>query len=419
VDKLFKVTLHTRHRFDSPEKAAELFAFFNESGGVFKPARFGTTRSVRKPYDPADVSEPMALLSHPPDYKGGAVMLKGAKYRFLAWIISGMEEVNVWSMWLDAKFFARAGRVEEFTRFISALCERFPILFGSACTQEDWDAKHWVDTDSGLTKTGSTLNKCLPGVYWLTVLGRPLVEHFGREKIEGLPVHRVLDFGRRGGLGLVLRESPLQPEESERLSHDAEIARLLGEEYFFDPARPDRPCQPVPSVTEGGVEIDEDEDADESQSESAPAATSASAPQFTTEELEDVTVLDATGDPVTDLKELAEMLVVFLQGEVNEAGDYSRAALEAIDEHFAKHPQRKEYKPEHLNKEFLPALGAYLGEVLVRNVKAKWVEREPLPKSTVKHGDTEVSPFEVAYRSVYEGAKLADAFDRLARLPSS
>ena len=416
---MLTVTLYTRHEFDSPEKAAELFSFFDEAGSPFKPARFDSREPVSRVYDPAELSEPAGLLSRPPNFKHGGIMLKGAKYRFLAWITWRAGDINQWYMWLGEKFFDRARGVEEFTGFIARFCERFPVLFGGSCPDEDWGAKHYHVIDGpgrGTTKfkIGEELDKCLPGVYWLTVLGPQLVEHFGRERIESLPVWRVLDLGA-GGLGLVLRDSPYRPELSERLGHDAEIMRLLGEEYFFDVSQRKRPCKPIPSVTEGGVRVmkvlEEMEAAAESESEPGP--------KFGIEDLEEVTVLDATGDPITDPSDLAEMLVVFLQGEVDEAWKYSRAALEAIDAHFAAHPQTIEYKPEHLQQEFLPALGAYVGEVLVRNLKAKWVEREPLPRSTVKLGDAEVSPFEVAYRSVYEGARLSDVFDRLAQLPGS
>lgn len=404
------VTLYTRHKFDSRKKAAELLKAFNEVGGAFKPARFGDREPVRKAYDPRKLSEPSRLLSGAPDFEGGAVMLKGAKYKFLAWIKSEPEpeEISTWEMWLSDQFFERAEHVEEFVRFLTLLCERFPILFGSACPNEDWEAKHWVSVKGGpfLSKAGTTLDRCLPGVYWMTVFGPPLVEHFGRERIESLPVWRVMDFGA-GGLGVVLRDSPYRPEKKERLSQDAEIMRLLGEDYFFDAVRPERPCRPVPSVTRGGAEQIK-----------LPGIT-ASAPEFGVEDLKNVTVLDAVGEPVTDLSDLAEMLVVFLHGEVNEASEYSRAALEAIDAHFAEHPQRVEYKPEHLNKEFIPTLGAYLGEVLVRNLGAEWAAREPLPKSTIRLGGTEVSPFESAYGSVYEGTKLADVYDSLARRPGS
>lgn len=402
MHSLFIVTLHTRHKFDSREKAAELLGFFDESGGPFKPARFGQTERVKGVYDAAKPDEAIDMLAR------GGIMLKAKKYRFLAWFRSQSGEFSTWHMWLSEKFFERAARVDEFVAFIAKLCERFPILFGGACPQEDWDAKHMLQEGYTTSRLGDALGKCVPGVYWMTVFGPPLVEHFGREKIEGLPAQRVLDLGP-GGLGIVLRESPYEPERPERLKQDAGIARLLGEDYFFDVTRPEKECKPIPSVTRGGAEVTPDADA----GEAGPGA------KFTVEDLKGVTFSDAAGEPVTDLRELAEMLVVFLQEEVADATDYSRAALEAIDAHFTEHPQTAEYEPGHLNREFLPALGAYFGEVLVRSLKAKWVVGDPLPRSTLKIGDTEVSPFEVAYRSVYEGAKLSEVFDRLARLPGS
>jgi hypothetical protein len=258
---------------------------------------------------------------------------------------------------------------------------------------------------------GLELDECLPGVYWLTLFGAPLVKHFGRKKLEGLPAHHVLDFGDNG-LGLMLSETPFDPGPSERLRRDQEIISKLGSQYFFDMNNPQAGCEAIPGVTQG-----KDGSAEPDQQEPAKAA----APEPPTKtgpnqvlslaEFKKQSVLSPDGEQVTKPAELAEQFVALMHMEVKEVSGQSRAALKALDNYFARHPQKKEYKPEHLLTEFIPALGGYLGEVLVKELGGKWQVKNQLLKSVVKLKGAEIAPFDIAYKVVFGDARLYDALD--------
>jgi hypothetical protein len=413
---MFNMVIYTKHQFNSPEKAGEFFKFLNDFGGTFAPAYYDRQEPVKKPYTSDDLSEPIRLLSGQPKHNSGGLLLKGSKHEFLAVVKWSRSEVVSWQFYLSDKYFDNAKRRDEFTHFVTQLCQAFPILYGGGAAKEDWDAKHWLKVQRpgggySRRKMGLEIEECLPGVYWLTLFGKPLVKHFGRKKLESLPAHQVLDFGDNG-LGLMLSESPSDPGLSERLQRDQEIISKLGSQYFFDMHNPQAGCEAIPGVTEG-----KEGSAESAQPE--PAKATAPEPPARTDptsilsltEFKNQTVLSPDGDPVEKPDELATRFIAMMHMEVKEVSAPSRAALKALDKYFARHPQREEYKPEHLLKEFIPALGGYLGEVLIKELGGKWQVKDKVLKSVVKLKGAEIAPFNIAYKVVFEDATLSDALD--------
>jgi hypothetical protein len=252
---MLNVILFTQHKFDSDAKAAELLRFLNSYTTAFKLARFDAREPVRQVYQPHEIQEPVRLLSGAPEHRWGQLFLKGSKHKFLAWFRwSETVELAEWHLFMDDAYFRQQKRVDEFANFLGALCEEFPVVFGGAAPEADWEAKHWtmVELPAGgrsRKKLGLNLDACLPGVYWLTVLGRDLVDYFGGQQLQQLPVHRLSALGANGML-LMLRPLPDVPELSERLRHDSEIMSALGDEYFFSIDRPQAECRAVPAVTQ-------------------------------------------------------------------------------------------------------------------------------------------------------------------------
>lgn len=249
-----ELRLFTNYRFDERDKAASLFRFLN-SAGVFAPERFDAHEPVRKAYAPDALDEPISLLCGHPQYLYGEILLRGAKGHYLAWFKWSQASVSRWHIYLSQRFFDRPKAVEELTEFVAGLCSKFPPLYGGVAPKEDWDAKHVLVTrvPGGETheKVGLDISECLPGIYWGTVFGAPVVGRLGLKEMAGrLPVARSIDLGE-GGLLLVLRESPFTPELPERLRHDREVAHLIGGQYFFDKDDPDKVCAPVIKRGEG------------------------------------------------------------------------------------------------------------------------------------------------------------------------
>jgi hypothetical protein len=121
-------------------------------------------------------------------------------------------------------------------------------------------------------------------------------------------------------------------------------------------------------------------------------------------------IKDPDGQPITAPEQLTPALVTLLHDSVPRIGEYSPDGLAALDDYFAKEPPKHGFKPEYLFEEFIPAIGAYIGEVLKRHVHGVWVPREPVLTSAVRVGNREISVFAEAFRVVYGGKNLTDVF---------
>src|SRR5215203_3191457 len=185
---MLKITLFTKHRFETKKKAREFFAFLNKS--IFTPSRFGDYETAREKFDAKDLEFPVELLSGAPEYRSGEIFLKSEKPKSLMWIRWSVSGISEWYFEIDDKYFKKPEQVPAFIEFLAKLCETFPVVFGGAAPEEDWEAKHWLteEDEEGETsqKLGLSLESCLPGIYWITIFGEELIKHFGKKKLEQL-----------------------------------------------------------------------------------------------------------------------------------------------------------------------------------------------------------------------------------------
>lgn len=72
-----------------------------------------------------------------------------------------------------------------------------------------------------------------------------------------------------------------------------------------------------------------------------------------------------------------------------------------FDEISLPHAPRRQAPPPVLVERYLASLGAFLGEVLVRERGGRWITRAPAPLSTVKVGRRELDPFRQAYETLF------------------
>jgi hypothetical protein len=126
-------------------------------------------------------------------------------------------------------------------------------------------------------------------------------------------------------------------------------------------------------------------------------------------------IISPDGVAVARPQELSGALIVYLHTTLTDIFSYSRATLELLDAYFIKHPPRKEYYEEFLLEEFIPAVGGFLAEVIIRELGGHWEEKQPVLTSTVHiHGNS--SPvFREAYNAIYKGRKLVDVYDEIKK----
>lgn len=120
------------------------------------------------------------------------------------------------------------------------------------------------------------------------------------------------------------------------------------------------------------------------------------------------------GKPIKDPEELAPALVTFLYDEVPEVNEYTVESLDALDRYFSSQPPKRSFKAQFLYEEFIPAIGAYLGEILKQELGGEWVRKKPVLTSTVRVGKREVKAFTDAFEAVYGGKRLADVYRSVA-----
>jgi hypothetical protein len=105
---------------------------------------------------------------------------------------------------------------------------------------------------------------------------------------------------------------------------------------------------------------------------------------------------------------LAESLVALLHSQVPSVFNTSPESLTDLDYHFWFESFPERY-PRHLvDARAVPALGAYLGEVLVRNLGGQWLPRRKLEEAQVRVGPRVWLPFARAWRYMRSRQSLLD-----------
>ena len=89
----------------------------------------------------------------------------------------------------------------------------------------------------------------------------------------------------------------------------------------------------------------------------------------------------------------AEKLVALLHKEVPSVMEASPASLPLIDYHFWHFEYAAEFKREDIETDLVPAVGAYLGDMIIRNLGGRWVPRSRIDESQLILGDRAWLPF--------------------------
>ena len=136
-----------------------------------------------------------------------------------------------------------------------SLVQQVAGVLRGGCAKEEHDVKHKIVRQLSGTRTATgavgmsepEFHQYLPGLYWLTVFGKELVEHFGKPKLMSLPDVVVTEL-ENDQLAVRLSE-PVVPDSMERrLEAERRLADILGPQFFFDRSRHDVKLEPVPAL---------------------------------------------------------------------------------------------------------------------------------------------------------------------------
>jgi hypothetical protein len=256
-------------------------------------------------------------------------------------------------------------------------------------------------------------------VFWLNVFGPKLVESVGRERMLSTPAHRVEELPN-GSVLLVLWPTP-----ADFASEEARLAQARAHVHL----RPDLDYGTVlhtlreRSATLAAVEPRFPPDLAELLSRVVDRTASherqrkiAKLNAWRPPEPEEWLPADAAppsdvGNPERALEQYslhAERLVAMLHKEVPSLFKDTPESLTDADFHFWRDDSPNRRLREVLDEHVVPAVGAYLGQVLVNHLDGRWIPRRTLMEAGVRVGDRVWLPFVRAHRYLQSREALLD-----------
>ncbi|MFD9869086.1 hypothetical protein ACFXI8_26560 [Streptomyces niveus] len=243
----FRASLYTPLDIADSHTAQTLWSAINNP--LISPRRFDSVERARIEFDARSCEAARDIYS-----TEGVLFIQGANARFTAMFSQLTDSLSKWTFWWDLD--AMVGSVgEQWLQWLYRLIRQLPPYYGLACSADEYAAKHRAvgsDDIGGATRmvgvSSADFHRFLPGVYWLTIFGAELVDHFGAA-LQSLPDTRCVTISPSNMA--VLLDSPAKPESmAERLRTEARLTETLGADYFFDHTEKDCERTPVPSLAQ-------------------------------------------------------------------------------------------------------------------------------------------------------------------------
>jgi len=301
-------------------------------------------------------------------------------------------------------FFEEAERCRQFMEMVRAWACRYPVTYARAHSSDDAElagSPRFGRDEKTSRKDG--FDKVYE-VFWLNVFGPRLVETVGRERMLSTPAHRVEELPN-GAILLVT-----WPTVADFASKEARLAQARAHAHL----RPDLDFDTVlrtlqeRSAMLATVEPRFHPDLAPLLSHVVDRAASHERQRRIAElnawqppEPEEWRPADSALPPdVEDLERardhystLAEHLVALLHSEVPSVFEATPESLTEADFYFWREEFPTSRLREAIDEHAVPAIGAYLGEVLVRNLGGRWIPRQKLEEAQVLVGNRVWYPF--------------------------
>jgi len=316
-------------------------------------------------------------------------------------------------------FFAEAERCRHFVEMVRAWASRYPVSHAKAHSSDDTElsgSPNFGRDDETEYRDG--FDKIYE-VFWLNVFGMKLVETVGRERMLSTPAHRVEGLPN-GSILLVTwptaadfasdaaREAQARAHVHLRpdLDYDTVLRALRERSAALAPVEPCFHPDVAPLLSRVVDRIPSHE------RQRSIAGFNVWRPP----EPEEWLPVDAA--PPSDVGESeralaqyslhAEHLVVFLHTEVPSVLQATPESLTDADFYFWKEDYPKTRLREVLDEHVVPAVGAYLGQVLVHHLGGRWIPRKKLMETGVRVGHRVWLPFVRAHRYLSSCESLLD-----------
>jgi hypothetical protein len=301
-------------------------------------------------------------------------------------------------------FFTEAERCQGLVDMVRAWASRYPASYASAHSADDSEL-------AGLPRFGRDMETSIRDgfdkvyeVCWLNVFGPKLVETVGRERMLSTPAYRVEELPN-GAVLLVLWPTPSNFASEEARLAQARAHVHLRPDLDFDtvlhtlrersaalaPVEPRFPSDLAPLLSR----VVDGTPSHERQRKVARLNA------WRPPEPEEWLPADAT--PPSDVEDTeraieqyslqAEHLVAMLHTEVPSLSKRTPESLTDLDFYFWRDDSPKRRLREVLDEHVVPAVGAYLGQVLVQNLGGRWIPRQQRMEAGVLVGSRVWLPF--------------------------
>ena len=317
-------------------------------------------------------------------------------------------------------FFSEAERCEKFVEMVRTWACRYPVTHAVAHSSDDLNLVGYPsfgrDAD---TRRRDGFDKIYE-VFWLNVYGPKLVQTVGRERMLSTPAWRVEELPN----GCVLLVT--WPTASDFASDEARLAQARAHAHL----RPDldfdtvlrtlrersallAPVEPRFHPDLAPLLSRVVDDVAHSQRQRRIAEFNVWQPPEPEEWAPATSALSSDVDSLEAALEhydtLAEHLVALLHTRAPSVFKATPESLTDVDFFFWREDFSTRRLPEDIEAYALPAMGAYLGEVLVRHLGGRWIPRQKLEETQVLVGTRVWFPFLRARHALRSRQSLLDA----------
>lgn len=335
------------------------------------------------------------------------------------WSPPGAPELSIYVAVQPLSFFTEAERCRDFVDMVRAWASHYPVTYATANSLVDnllADAPDFGRDQQLAWRDG--FDK-LHELSWLNVFGPKLVETVGRERMLSTPAHRVEELPN-GAILLVTWPTVVDFASDEARQAQARALVHLRPELDFDTVlhiRRERSAALVP------VEPRFDPDVAPLLSRVVDCFSLHERQRKVAElnawqppEPEEWIPLESALPPDVEEPERAsayysyraEHLVALLHTDVPSVFKETPESLTDVDFYFWREDFPTTRPREAIDEHLMTAVGAYLGEVLVRNLGGQWIPRRNVGQAQVRVGERVWLPMLRAHRYLRSRQSLLD-----------
>ncbi len=245
------VQLHTNLNLGHNATCKILWQHLDDS--LVEPKTYDAFEKALKQFNDQSYIEASMLFN-----KKHQLFVVGSKNGFIGMFSNVGKGLMRWNFWFNID--KQWNQIQPiFLRWLYALVEDLPVLFASACSVDEYEAKHQIvqttDNSSNIKIRGSIGDKTsdfyhyLPGIYWLTIFGSDLVSGLGRTKLLNTPLAIVEEITAEQ-IALRLDIPITGSNVGDMLALEKKIGEYLGSKYFFDREQSQSETVQVPQLLE-------------------------------------------------------------------------------------------------------------------------------------------------------------------------